>query len=305
MQMKRKKLSFRAQSNIAGYCFVIIPVLGFIFFMVIPSVYSLLFAMQNSDGGFVGFENFAKAFRDPYFFSSFGNSFTVLIGLAVQIVVALLVALLLTVNVKGQSIFRAFFFIPSLCSAVAITFVWKVLYDTNYGLLNNILWSMGLDGINWLGYRGMALVSIMIKGVWMGIGGGMVMYISSLKNVSKSLYEAAEIDGARTVRQFFSITLPSISPTTFYLLITSIIGTMTDFASYQLMIGEIEATTLNYAATPLALYIYNTAFTKSPFLDGNTSYNYATAMSWLLSIVIIGIIGALFASQKKWVHYND
>ena len=131
----------------------------------------------------------------------------------------------------------------------------------------------------------------------MGIGGGMVMYIAALKNAPKQLYEAAEIDGANAIQKFFRITLPIISPTTFYIITTSIIGTMTDFTRFKMMTDGGPY----YSTLTSALYIYQTAFTAT--YDYN--YSYATTMSWILGSITIIIVAILFATSKKWVHYND
>lgn len=301
--MKTKKtLTYKTQSYLAGYAFIALPIIGLLLFTLIPLVFSLYVSFNEYDfftGEFtpIGFANFKKAFADPYFIVSLQNTGLTLLGLVLQIVVALLIALLLTVNIKGQTIFRAFFFIPSLCSSVAVTLVWKWMFNADFGILNSLLGFFHLPKINWLGDTRYALLSMIIQGVWMGIGGGMVMYIAALKNAPKTLYEAAEIDGANTIQKFFKITIPMISPTTFYILVTSLIGTMTDFTRFRLMTDGGPY----YSTLTSALYIYQTAFTSTYSYD----YSYATSMAWILSILIIILIGGLFATSKKWVHYND
>lgn len=299
---KNHTLSFKAQSYIAGYAFIALPIIGILLFTFIPLVFSLYVSFNEYDfftGEFthIGFANFNRAFKDPYFIVSLQNTALTLLGLGVQIVVALLIALLLTVNIKGQPIFRAFFFIPSLCSSVAVTLVWKWMFNADFGILNSVLGVFGIPKVNWLGDKNVAMLSMIMQGVWMGIGGGMVMYIAALKNAPRALYEAAEIDGANDIQKFFKITIPMISPTTFYILVTSLIGTMTDFTRFKLMTDGGPY----YSTLTSALYIYQTAFTQTYSYD----YSYATSMSWILSILIILLVGGVFLTSKKWVHYND
>lgn len=299
---KNHTLSFKAQSYIAGYTFIALPIIGILLFTFIPLVFSLYVSFNEYDfftGEFthIGFANFNRAFKDPYFIVSLQNTALTLLGLGVQIVVALLIALLLTVNIKGQPIFRAFFFIPSLCSSVAVTLVWKWMFNADFGILNSVLGVFGIPKVNWLGDKNVAMFSMIMQGVWMGIGGGMVMYIAALKNAPRALYEAAEIDGANDIQKFFKITIPMISPTTFYILVTSLIGTMTDFTRFKLMTDGGPY----YSTLTSALYIYQTAFTQTYSYD----YSYATSMSWILSILIILLVGGVFLTSKKWVHYND
>lgn len=299
---KIHQISFKKQSYIAGYTFIALPIIGLILFTLIPLLFSFYVSFNEYDfftGEFtaVGFRNFNRAFHDPYFIVSLQNTALTLLGLVVQVIISLLIALLLTFNIKGQPIFRAFFFIPSLCSSVAVTLVWKWMFNTDFGILNSILGLFHLPKVNWLGNTKVAMFSMIMQGVWMGIGGGMVMYIAALKNAPKTLYEAAEIDGANSIQKFFKITIPMISPTTFYIVVTSLIGTMTDFTRFKLMTNGGPY----YSTLTTALYVYQTAFTSTYQYD----YSYATTMAWILSIIIIALVGIVFATSKKWVHYND
>lgn len=299
---KHKGLSFKAQSYIAGYSFIALPIIGFFLFTFVPLIFSFYVSFNQYDfftGEFtkIGAYYFKAAFTDPFFIVSLQNTALSLLGLVVQIVVALLLALLLTVNIKGQPIFRAFFFIPSLCSSVAVTLIWKWMFNADFGILNSILSFFGLEKIGWLNDTRFAMLSMIIQGVWMGIGGGMVMYIAALKNAPKALYEAAEIDGANSVQKFFKITIPMISPTTFYILVTTLIGNMTDFTRFKLMTDGGPY----YSTLTTSLYIYQTAFTSSY----GYNYSYATSMAWILTGIIVVLIAILFATSKKWVHYND
>lgn len=299
---RKKLISFKAESYIAGYTFIALPIIGLILFTFIPLGFSLYVTVNEYDFftneyTFVGFANFVKAFKDPLFINGLQNTGLTLLGLGVQIVVSLLIALLLTVEIKGQSIFRAFFFVPSLCSSVAVTLVWKWMFNADFGVLNSFLGIFGIAKVNWLGNPKIAMFSMILQGVWMGIGGGMVMYIAALKNSPKQLYEAAEIDGANSIQKFFRITLPIISPTTFYILTTSLIGSMTDFTRFKMMTDGGPY----YSTLTSALYVYQTAFTAT--YDYN--YSYATTMAWILGSITIILVGVLFATSKKWVHYND
>ena len=208
----KKKLTYKGQSYLAGYLFIALPIIGFLLFTLLPLVFSLFVSFNNYDfftGEFtyIGFNNYASAFKDPFFISSLQNTGLTLIGLVVQVVVSLLLALLLTVNIKGQPIFRSFFFIPSLCSSVAVTLVWKWMFNGDFGILNSILTALGLPAVGWLTDIRVAIFSMILQGVWMGVGGGMVMYIAALKNTPQALYEAAEMDGASTIQKFFNIIL--------------------------------------------------------------------------------------------------
>lgn len=292
----------RKKEWLTGYLFIAPPVLGFLLFGMISIVFSVVVSFSEYDFftkqlNFVGLANYAEAFSDRIFFKSIGNIGLALMGVGVQLVVTIGVALLLTTEVKGTVLFRALFFLPVLCSSVAVTLVWKWVYNYDFGILNSLLGKLGMGKVGWLTNTHVAMFSMILQGIWMGIGSGMVMYVSAIKNVPSQYLEAAKIDGANAFKRLFHITLPCVSPTTFYILITTVIGTASDFVRYQLMNdGGPDNATL----TPV-LYIYQTAFSS----DYNYNYVYATAMSWLVGLMIIFIVGVIFKTSSKWVHYND
>ncbi len=302
VKKKSEKLSKIKKSNyLAGYLFIAPPIIGFILFGLIPIVFSIVVSFSSYDFfsdefHYAGFDNYVRAFTDPIFIKSLKNIGIAFVGLFAQIIVSLMVALLLTYKIKGQTIFRSLFFIPSLCSTVAVTLIWKWVFNTDFGILNSILGALGLGKVGWLTDSSVVMFSMVLQGIWMGIGGGMVMYIAALKNVPSQYYEAAEIDGASGFQKFLRITIPMISPTTFYILVTSIIGTMTDFARYKIMTDGGPY----YSSLTPGLYIYQTAFTSSYQFD----YSYATAMSWIIGLISMILVAICFKTSKRWVHYN-
>lgn len=298
----KKYKHYRKGDMIAGYCFIAPPIIGFLLFSMIPLCFSLVMTFNQYDFftgemAFTGLYYYGRAFTDGIFGKALANMLIALAGLLVQIVVTLAVAWLLCFELKGQLFFRVLFFIPSLCSSVAVTIVWKWVYNTDFGILNELLSLFRIGKVAWLTNPSVVMLSMVIQGIWMGIGGGLVMYIAALKNVPRQFYEAAEIDGAGGWRKFFHITVPSISPTTFYLLITSLIGTLQDFTRYRLMT---DGGPNNASMTPV-LYIYQIAF-SSAF---DYEYSYATTLAWILGLIIVVLVGVNFKTSKKWVHYND
>lgn len=292
----------RRKDMVSGYLFIAPPLIGFTLFSLVPIVFSIIMSFNHYDFftkemNFAGFANYMQAFTDPIFLKSIGNIFIALLGLVFQIAFTLGVAYLLCFGVKGEMIFRVLFFIPSLCSSVAVTLVWKWVFNTDFGILNNVLGLFGIPNIAWLNNQRVVMLAMIIQGVWMGIGGGMVMYIAAIKNAPSEYYEAAEIDGANGWQKFFKITLPVISPTTFYIFVTSVIGTMSDFTRYKLMTNGGP----NDASMTPVLYLYQVAFSATY----EYNYSYSAALAWILGIIIIALVGVTFLTSKKWVHYSD
>lgn len=294
-----KKRKFK-KSYLYGYLFIAPPIIGFLLFQFVPMITSFVISFTDYNFfepmKFVGLENYANVFRDELFSQSMGNTALALLGVPIQIGVALLVAVLLSTNIKGQPIYRTMFFIPGLCSSVAISLVWKWLFNKDFGILNNILGFFHIPAVNWLGDSKVVMFSMILQGVWIGMGSGMLMYVAALKGVSQELYEAAEVEGASKWYRFRKITLPLISPTTFYLLIMGIISWTQDFSRYQLMTNGGP----NNASLMPVLYVYQAAF-----FYPDLGYSFASALSWILGIAIFILIGLAFISQRKWVHYNE
>lgn len=293
----KKKKSFRKKA-LYGYLFIAGPFVGVILFALIPIIYSFYISFNQFDlfnpEIFIGLDNYKKMFmEDPLFWKSLINTVYSAIGIPIGLVISLLIAMALSRNVKGVNFFRTAFYIPSVCSIVAITLMWKWIFNADYGVLNNILAFFKIQGPDWLSNKTWAMPALIIQGVWGGLGGGMILYIAALKNVPIVYYEAAELDGANKWHKLWHITIPSISPTTFYLLITGIIGAMQAFVPFMIMTNGGP----DYSTTTIVLYLYQNAFKYM-------NMGYASAMAWVLFIVIMILTLINFKFAKKWVHYD-
>jgi ABC-type sugar transport system permease subunit len=193
----------------------------------------------------------------------------------------------------GQNFYRTAFFAPSVTSTIAIGIVFSFIYEPNMGLLNSVLYTIGIQGPDWLGSSRFALMSVIIVQVWGHAGYNMVIYLAGLQGIPKSYYESARIDGANRFHQFWYITLPMLSPTTFFLMITSFIGS---FQVFNLVYVMTEGGP-GYATTVYIHYLYLKAFE-------HFQMGYASAMAWVL-FVVIGLITVFqWKMQKRWVHYQ-
>jgi multiple sugar transport system permease protein len=298
MELNIKKSKKFKKKYLYGYLFIAPPFIGFILFGLIPIIYSFYISLTTFDlfnpAVFTGLANYTKLFtEDPLFWQSLLNTIYAAVGIPLGIGFSLLIAMGLSKDIKGINFFRTAFFLPSVCSVVALTLMWKWIFNSDYGVLNNILGFFGIHGPNWLSSSTWAMPALIIQGVWGGLGGGMVLFIAALKNVPRTFYEAAEIDGANKWAQFWNITLPAISPTTFYLMITAIIGAMQAFVPFMIMTNGGP----NYSTTTIVLYLYNNAFKYM-------NMGYASAMAWVLFVVIMAMTLINFKVSSKWVHYD-
>lgn len=296
---KMKNLTIKQKNNLFGWLFVSPIIIGFCLFGAIPIVYSIVMAFGEysffTPYRFVEFQNFSRVLHDRVFLLSIRNALIALCGVPLSIVVSILVARLLSCEIKGQPIFRTFFYIPGLCSTVAISVVWRTIYNEQFGVLNSFLSVFGIPNVGWLTDSRFVMIALIIQGVWMGIGGGMVLYLAAIKGVPREYYEAAKISGASNTRMFFTITLPMISPTTFYIGVTSTISTLQDFTRYKIMTnGGPE-----YGSMMPALYCYQAVFNYS-----DLGYGFSCAMGWFFGLIIMAITVSVFFVGGKFVNYD-
>lgn len=292
----------RKKEALVGYVFIAPALSVFLLLIALPLLISiaLSFTEWNFFSGFegvkwVGFDNFVKMFTtDNRFQWGVKNTFVYAFAtVPTSIAIALVLAYLLNAKVYGKKALRLAFFIPYISNAVALAAVFKALFREN-GMINNVL--MGLFGmqrpLQWFSDFGLNKIPIIIFVIWAHVGFELIIYMAALQNVPKSLYEAAEIDGAIGFKKFFHITLPIISPTTFYLIVVQLIACFKIFTAIDIMtFGDIA-----YSNTSIVVEIYKNAFSHYKF-------GYASAEALVLFIIIVLITAANFWGQKKWVHY--
>ena len=294
--MNRKKTLKREYQ---AYLYILPWILGFVILQLYPFVSSFIYSFTDYTVGakatFQGLANYKKLFTQD---KEFWNSLKVTILFALytvpgKLIMALAVAMFLNRDLKGINLIRTLYYIPSLFGgSVAVALLWRLMFLDN-GVINAILTALHLPVIQWLGDTRYALRTICMLEIWQ-FGSSMVMFLAALKQVPRSLYEAAEIDGAGKVTRFFHITLPQISPIIFFNLINQTIQALQNFTSAQVITegGPLKSTYV------LGLKLYKEGF--SYFKMG-----YASAISWVVFAAIMIFTLAIFASSKLWVHYAD
>ena len=285
---KKKRTKAQKREAVWALCFIAPTIIGLIVLNFYPAFDTLWQSFcKTGDFGkgnvFIGFANYAKVFSSSEVWHSLWNTIKyALIEVPFGVVIALILAVFLNKKLKGTSLFRTIFFLPMVCAPAAVAMVWKGLYNQQFGLLNNIF------GTN------VAWISIGIIGVWSVIGYNMVLFISGLQEIPGDYYEAAEIDGATGIRQFFHITVPLLSPTTFFIVQTRIIGALTIF---DLMFMVMDKTNLALENTQSIVYLfYDYAFTQ-----GNKGYGATIVIFLVIFIMIVTFI--LQRAEKKLVYH--
>ncbi len=294
----------------AGWLFAAPWIIGFLIFSLYPIVISIYYSLTEfnifQSPKWVGLQNFINLFQDDKFYKSLGNTFyMVVIATPIGLVVALLLAVLLNQKMAGRPIFRTIFYLPSIVPAVASSLLWVWILNPQYGLINSVLKAVGIYQPNWLVDPNFTKPSLILMGTW-GSGQTMIIFLAALQDVPRYLYEAAEIDGAGPFTKFFKITLPSITPVIFFQLIMSIISYFQYFTQAYILIGGgnggsglngisggPENSMLFYS-----LYLWHNAF-------GYFKMGYASAMAWILFIIIMVVTAIIFKTQNRWVSYGD
>lgn len=299
---KKIKGSRRKRSEfIWGWLLLLPTMAGLIILNIIPifqTIYESLFKTGAFGKGniFIGFANYQKLLVDKAVWQALWNTFKyALVEVPFSIAIALVMAVLLNGKIRGRSLWRTIYFLPMVAAPAAVSMVWRWLYNSEFGLINHLLRSMGLPIVNWISNPYIAFVSVAIVGIWSVIGYNMVLFLAGLQEIPRDYYEAAQIDGASGVKQFFNITLPLISPTMFFVTVTRIIGAMQVFDSIYMMMDKSNPALAN---TQSLVYL----FYKYSFVEGNKGYGSTIVMLLLVVILLITVVQMI--CQKKWVNYN-
>lgn len=292
-----------------GFLFALPWIIGFLIFGLYPIAISFYYSLCDFNlfqaPTWVGLENYVGLFADEKFYKSLWNTFyMVVIATPLNLIAALLLAVLLNQKVKGLPIFRTIFYLPSIVPTVASSLLWLWILNPQSGIINQTLKVLGLPQPNWLTDPIFTKPALIVMSIW-GVGGMMIIFLASLQDVPRSQYEAAEIDGANVVQQFFHVTLPAISPVIFFQLIMSIINYFQYFTQAYLLIGGSSGSALNgVSGGPensllfYSLYLFHNAF-------GYFKMGKASAMAWIMFVIVLAVTAIIFKSQKKWVTYGD
>ncbi|SDG66879.1 carbohydrate ABC transporter permease [Microbacterium pygmaeum] len=293
---QRKRL---VKESLAGYGFLIPWLVGFFGLTIIPMVYSLYLSFTSynifSPPKWIGLDNYIRMFTsDPSFIQSAQITLIyVLVGTPITLAAALGVAMLLNYRDKGAGFFRSAFYAPSLIGgSVSVAIVWRAMF-ANDGPVDNSLSFFGLDLGGWIGNPALVLPAMILLAIWQ-FGATMVIFLAGLKQIPKELYEAAEMDGAGPWHRFRAVTIPLLSPVIFFNLLLGLIGAFQVFASAYIISNGSggPAGMTNF----ITLYLY-----KRGFSDGQMGY--ASAIAWVLLVVVAIIAFILFRTQRSWVHY--
>lgn len=243
-----------------GYLFVLPNLLIYGIFVFIPTLCTIFYSFTDFNlfnWKFVGIQNYIKMFKDDFFIKAVCNTFIYTVGtIFISMALGLLLAVLLNHFLPGRKVFRPLFYLPNTISVIAASMAWLYIYDNNMGILNYIFRALGLQQQNWLLDKDLALGCIIVMGIWATLGYNMIVFTSGLQGIPEYLYEAAKMDGANVFVQFFKITLPLLSPTTFFLFVMSVISSFQVFGQVYTMTrgGPMNAT------TTIVHQIYNNGF---------------------------------------------
>jgi pectin-derived oligosaccharide transport system permease protein len=288
------------KESVAGYAFLIPWLIGFLGLTIIPMAYSLYLSFTSYNifqpPKWIGLDNYIRMFTDdPAFIQSAQITLIyVLVGTPITLAAALLVAMLLNYRDKGAGFFRSSFYAPSLIGgSVSVAIVWRAMF-ANDGPVDNSLSFFGIDLGGWIGNPDLVLPAMILLSIWQ-FGATMVIFLAGLKQIPKELYEAAEMDGAGAFHRFRAVTIPLLSPVIFFNLLLGLIGAFQVFASAYIISNGSggPAGMTNF----ITLYLY-----KRGFSDGQMGY--ASAIAWVLLIVVAIIAFILFRTQRSWVHYS-
>jgi len=289
----------RWRRDLAWAAFFIAPSLaGFVAFVLFPVFFSLGLSTLEwnllTPPVWVGLQNYVRILHDQFFWRVMGNTVYYTAG-TVPLGVALSLALALALNYRlpGKLALRTVYFMPVVSSTVAVAMVWRWIYNTDFGLLNTFLRRLGIPPVGWLTTTTWAMPAVILMSVWKSLGYGMVIFLAGLQAIPHTYYDAAAVDGASGWQRFWRITLPLLSPTTFFVTVMSVISSFQVFGQVYVMTGGGPA----YATSTIVFHIYQQAF--EAFRMG-----YASAMAWALFVVIFVFTLVQMRYQHTWVHYE-
>ncbi|GGD96019.1 carbohydrate ABC transporter permease [Paenibacillus nasutitermitis] len=296
--MRKKNFGLARMEQRWGVLFALPAIAGFLIFSLGPIIASMVISLTDWQIGqslsFIGFENYNQIFAHDELFAKSASvtTYYALGSVPVVLVLAFIVALLLNQKVKGLPVFRTIYYLPVVVPSVASSMLWLWLFNPDFGLLNMILKSVGLPGSDWIYAESSVIPSLIIMSTW-GIGNAMIIFLAGLQNTPAHLYEAVEVDGGSAFRKLIHVTIPLMTPTIFFNLIMSLISSFQIFnQAYIMTEGGPNNSSLFYV-----YYLYRKAFTE-------TKVGYASALAWILFIVVMVLTFIVFKTSRKWVYYE-
>lgn len=265
------------------------------FFKVFYDSFHVVGAFNKTS--WAGISNYVTMLKDPVMWSTLWNTFRyVIVIVPFTLVFSILIAALLNTNIKGRSVFRVIYFIPAITMSAAISMIWRWIFNSDFGILNFVLSKFGVPNVQWLSDPHTAWITISIVAVWMNVGYEMIILLAGMQGISRTYYESASLDGAGRLQQFRKITLPLLTPTIFFVLITTLISTFQIFDVIYMMINS--KSLAKEASQSIVLYFYRNAFEYS-------KKGYASAIAIFLFLIIMLITVFQMKMQNKWVNYDQ
>lgn len=290
---KVKKSNLYKSEHQAAFLFILIPIIGFVLFSMIPFFISLYASFTDWNGigqmNFIGMKNYQNLIKDKYFWQTLSNTFYLMLGIPIGLMISFLLASALSRKIVGKTIFRVIYYIPVVSSLAAISILWQWAYNGDFGLVNQVLDLVGIEGPNWLQNVNTVKPAIIIMAVWKGVGYSMLLYLAAIQSVPRTFYEAAELDGASAFQRFRYITWPMVKPITFFLIVTNIIGGSQIFTEINIMTPTGGP---QYASASVVWYLWRQAFS-------NWKMGYASAISVVLGIIIFIITALQFYMNRR------
>jgi len=303
-QIRRSKLSelrraftgLQGEETLAGLFFILPNFLGFVAFSLFPIAFAVYITFTEWNLAkppvFIGFQNFVTLWSDPLFWKTLGNTiYYTFVAVPTGVFAAFWLAILMNRKMKGILFFRTIYFLPQITLTVAAAVVWSWLYNPELGLFNFLLDMVGIQGPRWLGSTTWAMPAIIIMGNWQGIGFAMLILLAGLQGIPDQFYEASEIDGASDWQKLRYITVPMLTPTIFFVVVTSLIGAFQGFDQFYVMTNGGPAK----STTTLVLYIFQNGF--SFFKMG-----YGSALAFMLFVSILIITLVQWQLANRWVY---
>ncbi len=288
-------MSLDARETLDAWIFILPAVLGVALFLLLPMLASIILSFTKYNliepPRFIGLKNYVQMLQDPSFWKVLKNTiYFSFMGIPLSLCISLVLAIVMNQGFRGMAFFRGAYFVPVITSWVAVGLVWRWLYNPEYGLVNYVLAKIGVQGPEWLVSSIWAMPAVILVNVWKGVGFNMMIFLAGLQGIPEQLYEAAKIDGASRWQLFRFVTFPMLSPTTFFLAITSVIGSFQVFdAIYAMTNGGPEEST-----KVIVYYLWERGF-------GFLHMGYASAVAWTMFLLVFALTVLQWKISDRWV----